>query len=359
LFVTKKKAIPSIEKDYKAGGFKYNLTVINYESVHKVKSDFDVVICDECHCLGQYPKKSNRVKNIMLKTRNKPIVFLSATPSPESWSQLYHQFFISSYSPFKAFTSFYKFAHEFVNIRKKFIYNREVNDYSQADKRAIWERIKHLFITFTQKEAGFAQEVNEHVLSIELPDRIKEITKSLKKDNIYKDNELFIIADTAVKVMQKIHQLASGTVIDENGYQIIDTFKADYLKTFIGNKKAAIFYKFKSEFEMLKVAFPTWTDNAFDFQSSDNAIFLGQFQSAREGIRLDSAEFIIFFSIDFSYLSYEQAKNRIASFERENEAKLYWLFAKGSIENYIYKAVMSKQNYTVSYFKKDVENGRI
>jgi hypothetical protein len=227
-----------------------------------------------------------------------------------------------------------------------------MNDYTDAKKQEIWVEIKHLFITFTQQQAGFTQLVEEQILTVPMPERLQGVIKAIMKENMYQDKELCIIADTAVKVMNKVHQLCSGTVIDENGYQVIDTFKADYLKKWVAGRKVAIFYKFKSEFEMLKQVFENWTDNAFEFQASTDAVFLGQFQSAREGIRLDEAEAIVFFSIDFSYLSYEQARNRIASFERTEAAKLFWLFADKGIERRIYKAVQNKSDFTLTYFKR-------
>ncbi|MFY8170649.1 MAG: hypothetical protein ACOVK2_05990, partial [Candidatus Fonsibacter sp.] len=61
LFLTKKKAIGSIESDYKDFGFTFDLTVINNESLQKVTdNDFDIVIQDEAHSMGAFPKPSNR-----------------------------------------------------------------------------------------------------------------------------------------------------------------------------------------------------------------------------------------------------------------------------------------------------------
>lgn len=39
--------------------------------------------------------------------------------------------------------------------------------------------------------------------------------------------------------------------------------------------------------------------------------------------------------------------------ERSKEALLYWIFAKGGIEEKIYQRVINKQDYTLSYFRKD------
>lgn len=50
LFLTKKKAISSIEKDFKALKASYNLLVINYESIHKIPDiKWDLIVCDEAH----------------------------------------------------------------------------------------------------------------------------------------------------------------------------------------------------------------------------------------------------------------------------------------------------------------------
>jgi len=65
LFVTKKKAISSIEADYKLLNPSYEIKVINYESVHKITTnDFDLIIADESHCLAAFPKPSVRTKRI-------------------------------------------------------------------------------------------------------------------------------------------------------------------------------------------------------------------------------------------------------------------------------------------------------
>jgi hypothetical protein len=353
LFVTKKKAIQSIESDYQKMNPDFELTVINYESVTKVGSNFDLIIADEAHGMGAFPKPAKRVKDLKPIAYGKPIIYLSATPTPESWSQIYHQFYISHKSPFAGYKTFYKWANDFVEKRKKYVYNREINDYTHANIVLIKKYTKHLFLTYTQKQAGFEVKLKEEILTVPMPDNIKHIIKKVEQENCYLNNGFEIVADTAVKVMQKVHQLCSGTVIDENDYHIVSTFKADYLKDNFEGQRIAIFYKFKSEYEMLKMAFPDYTDNAFDFQNGKGNVFLGQFVSAREGIRLDNADAIIFFNIDFSFLSYEQARNRIVSFEREKEAVLYWLFSDIGIEPKIYKAVNNKKDYTLQHYRHE------
>jgi hypothetical protein len=50
LFLTKKKAISSIERDYEMLNPSYHLTVTNYESLHKIDTtNWDLIVLDEAH----------------------------------------------------------------------------------------------------------------------------------------------------------------------------------------------------------------------------------------------------------------------------------------------------------------------
>jgi hypothetical protein len=355
LFVTKKKAIKSVEGDYEHYKPYFYCTVINFESVSKCKGPFDFVVCDEAHSLGKIGKPAKRVKDIMKFTAGLPIIYLSGTPCPESFSQLYHQFYISSFSPFKEFKNFYKFAHRFVDIKKKKIYGNEINDYTHARIDEMEPFMKHLFFTQTQTDSGFTEQITEHVIYSELSEPQKMLIDRLVKDRVYEGKTgAVVLADTPAKAQSKVHQICSGSVKDEDGVgHIISYNKANTIKSHFEGQKIAIFYKFQAEFEILKKTFSNWTASPEEFQQNPDSTFLGQFQSAREGTRLDNADALVMYTIDFSYLSYAQTRGRIVSKERVRDAKLYWIFSEGGIETKIYAAVCKKKNYTSRMFKKD------
>ena len=360
LFVTKKKAIKSIESDcihYPT----LQVTVINYESVLKCKGEYDLIIVDEAHSIGAFPKPAKRVKDLMQITKNKPIIYLSGTPTPESHSQIYHQFFISSFTPFLKYRTFYKFADEYVNKKTKIINSFTINDYSYAKIDKIEPIISRYFLTQTQEQAGFCNTIKENILTVDMCAGQKMAIDKLIKDRVLRTKGGFdILADTAVKLQSKIHQICSGSVKTETGEILtITDNKAQYIKEYFKGKKIAVFYKFIGELQILKDVFSDrWTDSPEMFQLSDDLIYLGQFVSSREGVRLDTADAIIFYNIDFSYLSYDQAKERIVSKERTKEALLYWVFTNEGIEEKIYKVVKNKKDFTNYYFKKEygIEN---
>ena len=353
LFLTKKKAINSIFSDYKALNYQYELTVINNESVHKITEKYDLIISDEHHRNGAFPKPNNATKIIKEKFAHLPMIFLSGTPTPESYSQIYHQFWLSNYTPFKDYVNFYKWAKDYVNVKKKYLGYAEVNDYSQAYQERIKKLTQKYMITFTQEQAGFETKVNETILEVEMKPITYNISKTLKKDKLFKGSTDMILADTGVKLMSKLHQLYSGTVILESGNGIVlDNSKLVFIDKKFKNNKIAIFYKFQMELEMIKGFYGD--DVCFDletFDTTDKNIAL-QIVSGREGISLKNADYLIYLTPDFSATSYWQSRDRLTTMDRK-ENNVFWIFAKGGIENYIYKSIMSKKNYTLSQSKKD------
>lgn len=286
---------------------------------------------------------------------SKPMIFLSGTMSPESFSQVYHQFWVSHYSPFKEYKSFYRWADDYVFKFQKKINGFMVNDYSKGNEDRIMSAIAPYVITFTQEQAGFSTEIEEEILYVDMSAMTKAIVKKLEKDLVVDGNFKTILADTPVKLMQKLHQLWSGTVKFENGdSMVIDSSKAEFIKAKFSDSKIGIFYKFKEELNALKQVFGTenLTTDVDDFDNKGYQVIALQIVSGREGISLKNADYLVFYNIDFSATSYWQARDRLTTMSRKFN-KVYWIFSVGGIEEKIYKAVKDKKKYTLNIFKKD------
>ena len=355
LFLTKKKAISSIEKDYEMLTPFYDLTVTNYESLHKLPdSKWDLIICDEAHSMGAFAKPSKRavqVKDLIAKTKAN-VILLSGTPTPESYSQMYHQVYGIPNNPFKEFKTFYKFCSKFVIVKTKMINSLVMNDYSNG-MYTIIEEMEPYTINYTQAEAGFIAETVEEVFEVELKESTYSLIKKLKRDLIVEGKEEVILGDTPVKLMSKMHQLYSGTVKFESGKSmVIDTTKAEFIQEQFMGCQIGIFYKFKEELVALQQIFgDELTTDLDEFNSSYKNIAL-QIVSGREGISLKKADYLVYYNIDFSATSYWQSKDRMTTKERPKN-EVFWIFSKGGIEEQIYKAVTKKKDYTLNHFKKD------
>ena len=357
LFVTKKKAISDIVKQGTELDYDMKVFVVNYEQLHKVEYGWDLVIVDEAHSLGAFPIVSNRAKELKRICVATPIIYLSGTPTPESYSQIYHQLWISQFSPFAIYKTFYKWANEFVDIKKKWIGGRSHNDYSNADKVLIDGYTNHLFLNFTQMDAGFESLVQENILYVKMEESTYKLANMLRKDRIVTNKEdQSVIADTGAKMMGKLHQIYSGSVIVDEPERLAKAFdytKAEFIKEYFKGKKIAIFYKFAAELAILNfVLGEEITFDAEHFNSGSYRIFASQIVSGREGINLSTADALVFYNIDFSATSYFQARARLQTKDREKEAQIYWIFSEGGIEDKIYKTVIDKKDFTLSHFKQ-------
>ena len=355
LFVTKKKAISSIQNDYNKFKPDFDITIINYESLHKVEGKFECIVLDESHCMGAYPKPSKRTKLVkdMIQKQNPFVILMSGTPTPESFSQMYHQVYACAHNPFRAYKTFYKFAKVYVNVVLKKIGSMPHNDYTQG-KQTILDAMKPYMISYTQKEAGFQAETVEKVLKVKMSNLTYNMVKQLKKNLVIEGKDEVVLADTGVKLMMKLHQLFSGTVKFESGRgQVIDFSKAEFIRSEFADMKVGIFYKFKAEYDALKSVYgDDLTTELDEFDTTDKSIAL-QIVSGREGISLKKADCLVYYNIDFSALSYWQSRDRMTTKDTVKN-DVYWIFSEGGIEDKIYKAVTKKKDYTLKHFEKDL-----
>jgi len=355
LILTKKKAIASIEKDRDAYGLTDVVTVTNYEQAGKLKGQsWGLLVVDEAHGVGAYPKPSKRFKDIRAMNYGM-VLLMSGTPSPESYSQLYHQFALGS-APWGAFRNFYRWADRYVTVRQKYVgTGTQVNDYSQAREADILRDIAPLTVTVTQEQAGFTTHIEEHVHKVTMKPRTYRMARRIMKDGVIgKPGRRVVLADSGAKAMSKLRQLYSGTVITEHhGAVTFDRSKVEYIqRTFTG--KTAILYTFNAEGDMLKSAYHgRWTDSPEAFNSDPSAVFIGQVRASREGVNLSTADDLVFMGVDYAALSYLQGRDRASYLGRDRANRVHWILAAGGIEEKVMKVVKGKEDYTLQHFRHD------
>jgi hypothetical protein len=355
LFITKKKAISSIMSDYEKLDPNYSIVVINYQSLHKIPDKkYDVVIFDEAHVMSAFPKPSLNSKNAaeLIKRYSPYVILMSGTPTPESFSQMYHQVYRIPGNPFSEYSSFYKFAKDYIDVKKKKIGGFDVNDYSKGSEEII-KKMAPYTINYNQAQAGFKSVITEWFDYVKLNDDTYSLIKRLEKDLVVEMEEGTILADTAVKLQSKVHQMYSGTIKFEEGHSmVIDYSKANYIRETFIDTKIAIFYKFKAEWDALKAVYgDDLTESIEEFKSTSKCIAL-QVVSGREGVNLSEAEFLVYYNIDFSATSYWQSRDRMTTIDRPDN-DVVWVFSEGGIEKKVYQSVVKKKNYTLKHFKND------
>ena len=357
LFLTKKKAVESgtIQNDYNLLAPSYTITIINNESLHKVTGTFDLLISDEHHRNGSYPKPNITTKEIKKRYAHLPMIFLSGTPCIESASQLYHQFWISNYSPFAEYKTFYKWAVRFVKEKYKYLYGKQIRDYSDAKTEDIMQVLNRYIIYYTQEQAGFETKIKENVVYYQETPFITNLKDQILQNGIIQSKTDNIIADTPAGQMTKLHQIESGTVITESGASyIIDNNKATFVRDYFKGKKIAIFYYYQKELELLKEVFgETLTTDFNDFVTTNKSFCIQQ-KTGSEAISLKEADALVYYNFGFSGKDFVQGRDRMTTKERA-ENNVYIVLCKGGFNEKLYKVVSQKKRYNEAIFKKDYD----
>ena len=353
LFLTKKMAISGIKKDIKTFGH-VDVDVFSIDSAHKADGKYDLVIVDEAHSIGSFPKPSKRAQNVRKILGLKPLVMLSGTPNPESMSQLYHQFWVSARSPWAKYRNFYAWAKEYVDVKERLINGNRVNDYSKAFDERVRRDVSRHMLSMSQSGAGFQCSVNELIEVVKMSDDTQRIISALKKNKVLQGAGGTVLGDTPVKLMSKVHQLCSGSVKNENGdVVIVDDSKAKHILERFAGQKIAIMYKYKGELKIMQQTFGNkLTEDLDEFNSTDKWMAL-QIRSGSEGVNLSKADAQVFFNIDFSAKDYIQARARQQTQQRES-CDVYFLFSDKGIERDIYRLLQKKEDYTLAYFIKSI-----
>ena len=326
-------------------GFVYDLEI---EDNHNYLAE-DILV----HNCSAFPKPNKTAKAIKQRFGHLPMIFLSGTPAIESGSQWYHSFWVSNYSPFNFAPNFYQFAKKFVNVRLKYVGKMQVRDYSDSINTKIMPLIEPCILRYTQQQAGFTAEISEQILYCDIPEYLQILRHKLLKDNIIEGKAGVILADSNVKLLNKIHQIENGSVITEEGKAVIlSDYKAKFIADYYKGKKIAIFYYFKAEYDILKSVFGDLLTNDLEtFKTSSKCVALQQV-SGSEGLSLKEAEFLVYYNFGYSGRQYAQGRDRMTTIDREQN-NVVIILGKDGLNEKIYKVVKNKKKYNEKMFAKD------
>lgn len=345
LVVTKKASLDSwhdVVAQYKLA---VPTVIINYHKAKLIQGRYDVVILDEAHnYISSYPKPSGIWKNLKALLKDSKIIYLSATPSAQGYQQLYHQFALSSFSPWRKYKNFYSWFEEYGIPKTIYIHSRRIIQYNNTHKMKVLRSISHLFVTKTRKALGFKYEPIDDLCFISLDATTKKLYNSLLKTRLVKTKSGDVVASTIMAMKAYLHMIEGGTVhcLNESNdiikVMLSNTEKIDYIKTNFGDTKdIAIYYYYQSE----KIKLGHHFKNALLLQSSSYA----------EGIELSHIKYIIIYSQDFSTSKYIQRRARQASLARSSSIRVKYLIVKGGVSEQVYTTVaVNKKNYTDSLF---------
>jgi len=364
LVLTKKNAIPGWHKfTVNNKKLKHSYYITNYEQVAKLKSeDYDAVIIDESHNTGAFPKPSLRYKQIRKLCWDMPHIHLSGTAIVESPSSIYHQMFISKYTPFKH-KNFYDFHREFGEPYYIKAGGRDINQYDKV-KDSLMPYINRFTIYMTQEDAGIDKSIQAidktHLVDLDLG--TKELYNTLQTDQVITIDQLCeccyggarvpcqccgdsghvfyqLVCDSTMKLRTSLHMLESGVAkIGEQYIDLGNREKIDYIKANFGDSEdTGIMCHFVGERQTLEKEFK----HAKIYSSSSDA----------EGVDLSHLKNFIILSSDYSGSKFIQRRDRIININGSNTLTVHHIMVKNAISEQVYKKVSKKEDFNNSTYE--------
>lgn len=167
------------------------------------------------------------------------------------------------------------------------------------------------------------------------------------------DSRYEIVAESSASALNKLHQLNGGTIkLNDKDSMVLSNHKVNYIKSNLGKEnKIVILCNYVKERDLLLSSLASSTDEVEKFKSEDYKYFVGHIKTFSEGVDFSYADTMIIYSLNFSATTYLQSRERLANKKRTRPITVHYLFTKGGVDEYIYKAVSNKMNFTSSYYK--------
>lgn len=340
--------------------------VINYEAAWRLEDELkqwapDMIICDESQRIKTPGSKQSKCLHDLGRLVKYRLI-LSGTPVSNTPLDFFSQYKFLAPEIFGS--SFYSFRNKYAILGG--YENREVVGYRNLDK--LIKSAHSVAVRVTKKQALDLPEMVDQRVYCELEPEAQRTYRQLARDCIAELSESSrLTAPQVITRLLRFSQITGGFLNDDDGtvHQISKAkrqlFKELLLDLLGADKKVVVFCRFIPE---IKAIMQFLKDIEIDFaeiygdtaqqmrgehvkkfqQDLNCKVFLAQIQTAGLGITLTAADTAIFYSMDYSYANYEQARARIHRIGQKNICTYIHLLAKGTIDEEIMQALKNKKS---------------
>lgn len=328
-----------------------DIYVINRENVEWLVSElgtqwnFDTVVIDELSSFKNSQSKRFRALR-RVRPMMKRVIGLTGTPAPNSLMDLWPEIYlldqgerlgktITSYRD-RYFTPGSRSGHVVYEWKEK----------QEAEQR-IYEAITDIAVSMKSEDWLELPERIDRVIPIKLTEKAQELYKKLEKDMLLPYMDADVVAMTAAVLSNKLLQMASGAVYDEErGVKQIHDAKLDALEDIIeaaNGKPVMVFYNFKHSLSRIQQRFPKaqilrkgkdGNQDIADWNSDKIPLLLLHPKSAGHGLNLQesSCQTVVWFDQIWSLEEDQQANARVHRQGQTRRIVVMRLVAEGTMD---------------------------
>ncbi|WGV57805.1 DEAD/DEAH box helicase [Brevibacillus brevis] len=345
------KVLGSVSARRKALKADADIWVINRENVEWLVSelgtkwDFDTVVIDELSSFKNSQSKRFRALR-RVRPMMKRVIGLTGTPAPNSLLDLWAPIYlldqgerlgktITGYRD-RYFTPGAKSGHVVYEWKQK----------KEAEQR-IYEAISDIAVSMKAADWLELPERIDRVIPIRLSNKARELYEKLESDLLLPYLDADVVASTAAVLSNKLLQMASGAVYDEDkGVKLIHDAKLDALEDIIEaaqGKPVMVFYNFKHSLERIQQRFPQaqilrkgkeGIQDIADWNNNKIPLLLLHPKSAGHGLNLQESncQTVVWYDQIWSLEEDEQANARVHRQGQKNHVVIMRLVAEGTMD---------------------------
>lgn len=355
------KILGSVDQRRKALRADADIYVINRENVEWLvgelgtKWDFDTVVIDELSSFKNPQSKRFRALR-RVRPMIKRVIGLTGTPAPNSLMDLWAPTYlldqgvrlgktITSYRE-RYFTPGAKSGHVVFEWKQK----------KEAEQR-IYEAIADIAVSMKAEDWLELPERIDRVVPVKMSDKAQELYTKLERDLLLPYQDADVVASTAAVLSNKLLQMASGAVYDEDkGVKLIHDAKLDALEDIIegaNGKPVMVFYNFKHSLSRIQERFPQaqilrkgkeGNQDIADWNADKIPLLLLHPKSAGHGLNLQesSCQTVVWYDQIWSLEEDEQSNARVHRQGQRNRVVVLRLVAEGTMDEEAVEALERK-----------------
>lgn len=328
----------------------FNAAIQEKTKTQLLKVKWDILVVDESHKVKSNTSKTSKLV-YQLSRKTTYVWGLSGTPRGNTDVDIFCQFHNMCISDWGKI-SYTQFVNQCCDIDKKFFHGNQIVVPIGISKKyeAGWERNVAMY---TQRI-----DYDEDDKMPELNVNLVEIPYIATKEYLQAEDGVISVPDyettmTKLAAIQKLHQAVNGFlyIYDEDDnrriYRFEDNKKLDWLKNNL-TKQTVIVYRFEADLldiqKFLDNEGYTHTEIVDEFKSGDKDILLLQC-SRCESFNLQMCQRIIFYTLDYSYIKYDQMLHRVWRIGQDKNVQIDILTFKDTIETQIWNTVRRKEKF--------------
>ena len=310
---------------------------------------WDVLIIDECHKIKSHNSKSSKLV-YMLSKKTEYVWGLSGTPRGNNDVDIFCQFHNMCIGEWGKIT-YTHFVNQCCDIDRKFFHGQMITvpiGISDRYKEG-WERNIALY---TQR-IGYTEEDDMPELNVD----VIKLPYTPTKEYLQAEEGVISISEyettmTKLAAIQKLHQAVNGFLYiysdnDERSiYNIERNKKLDWLKDNLTNEPTVIVYRFEADLIAIKEELDkdnrSYTEDVEKFKSGNCNVLLLQC-SRCESFNLQMCKNIVFYTLDYSYIKYNQMLHRVWRMGQDKNVSIKILIFKDTVETKIWNTVRNKE----------------